>query len=96
MQGGAVGRGRGRKSPQLVMAGLVPATPIIWHGRAAAIGVAGPSPAMTPVREAMWTGYSAACRASMRSTRAAQYLNSGILPNGSSAGLVSRFAAAST
>ena len=27
---------------------------------------------------------------------AAQYLNSGIFPNGSSAGLVSRFAAAST
>ena len=30
------------------------------------------------------------------STRAAQYLNSGIFPNGSSAGLVRRFAAAST
>ena len=41
-------------------------------------------------------GYSAAWRASMRSTRAAQYLNSGIFPNGSSAGLVKRFAAAST
>jgi hypothetical protein len=40
--------------------------------------------------------YSAAARASMRSTRAAQYLNSGIFPNGSSAGLVSKFAAAST
>src|SRR3984893_484261 len=34
--------------------------------------------------------------ASMRSILAAQNLNSGILPNGSSAGLVSRFAAAST
>ena len=29
------------------MAGLVPATPIIWHGRASSIGVAGTSPAMT-------------------------------------------------
>jgi hypothetical protein len=29
------------------MAGLVPATPIIWHGGAPAIGVAGTSPAMT-------------------------------------------------
>src|SRR5205814_8930865 len=34
--------------------------------------------------------------ASTRSTFAAQYLYSGILPNGSSAGLVRRFAAAST
>src|SRR5712692_5901964 len=42
--------------------------------------------------------YSAAARAaaSPGSTLAAQYLNSGIFPNGSSAGLVSRFAAAST
>ena len=41
--------------------------------------------------------YSAASRCgSAFSTRAAQNLNSGILPNGSSAGLVSRFAAAST
>src|SRR5262249_23175403 len=42
--------------------------------------------------------YSAAMRAavSTRSTFAAQYLNSGILPNGSSAGLVRRLAAAST
>ena len=42
--------------------------------------------------------YSAATLAagSTASTRAAQYLNSGILPNGSSAGLVSRLAAAST
>jgi hypothetical protein len=29
------------------MAGLVPATPIIWHSRAPLIGVAGTSPAMT-------------------------------------------------
>jgi hypothetical protein len=29
------------------MAGLVPATPIMWHGRAKVIGVAGTSPAMT-------------------------------------------------
>jgi hypothetical protein len=29
------------------MAGLVPATPIMWHGRAKLIGVAGTSPAMT-------------------------------------------------
>src|SRR5271165_2111670 len=35
----------------MVMAGLVPATPIIWHGRAPTIGVAGTSPAMTPMRE---------------------------------------------
>jgi hypothetical protein len=27
--------------------GLVPATPIMWHGRAFLIGVAGTSPAMT-------------------------------------------------
>jgi len=39
--------------------------------------------------------YSAASRISARSALAAQNLNSGILPNGSSAGLVSRFAAAS-
>ena len=39
--------------------------------------------------------YSAALRISARSARTAQNLNSGILPNGSSAGLVSRFAAAS-
>jgi hypothetical protein len=31
------------------MAGLVPATPIIWHRRALTIGVAGTSPAMTVV-----------------------------------------------
>jgi hypothetical protein len=30
-----------------VMAGLDPATPIMWHGRAFAIGIAGSSPAMT-------------------------------------------------
>src|ERR1700722_13689947 len=29
------------------MAGIVPATPIAWHGRAPLIGVAGTSPAMT-------------------------------------------------
>ena len=42
--------------------------------------------------------YSAAMRVagSTASTLAAQNLNSGILPNGSSFGLVSRFAAAST
>src|SRR5205823_8173932 len=42
--------------------------------------------------------YSAATLAagSTASTRAAQYLNSGILPNGSSAGLVRGLAAAST
>src|SRR5262249_16413797 len=42
--------------------------------------------------------YSAAMRVagSTGSTLAAQYLNSGIFPNGSSAGLVSRLAAAST
>jgi 2-iminobutanoate/2-iminopropanoate deaminase len=31
------------------MAGLVPAIPIMWHGRATLIGVAGASPAMTAV-----------------------------------------------
>ena len=42
--------------------------------------------------------YSAATfvAGSTASTRAAQYLNSGILPNGSSAGLVRMLAAAST
>jgi hypothetical protein len=39
--------------------------------------------------------YSAAVRISAFSARTAQNLNSGILPNGSSAGLVSRLAAAS-
>jgi hypothetical protein len=29
------------------MAGLVPATPIMWHGGASLSGVAGTSPAMT-------------------------------------------------
>jgi hypothetical protein len=32
------------------MAGLVPATPIMGHGRAKVIGVAGTSPAMTQKR----------------------------------------------
>ena len=42
------------------------------------------------------SGYSAAAADDgMASTRAAQNLNSGILPNGSSCGLVSRLAAAS-
>ena len=41
------------------------------------------------------SGYSAALRISAGSALAAQNLNSGILPNGSSAGLVSRLAAAS-
>ena len=31
----------------VVMAGLVPASPLTWHGRATMIGVAGTSPAMT-------------------------------------------------
>jgi transposase len=57
--------------------------------------VTGPSPVTTPLR-AETRAYSAAWRASARSTRAAQYLNSGIFPNGSSAGLVRRLAAAST
>jgi hypothetical protein len=39
--------------------------------------------------------YSAAVRTSARPARTAQNLNSGIFPNGSSAGLVSRLAAAS-
>lgn len=39
--------------------------------------------------------YSAASRISARSALTAQNLNSGILPKGSSAGLVNRFAAAS-
>src|SRR5438094_100931 len=39
--------------------------------------------------------YSAAALTSARSARTAQNLNSGILPNGSSAGLVNRLAAAS-
>ena len=48
-------------------------------------------------RKETFGAYSAACRAAPAgSTRAAQNLNSGILPNGSSAGLVKRFAAAST
>jgi hypothetical protein len=36
-----------RPFPQVVIAGLVPATPIMGHGRAVVIGVAGTSPAMT-------------------------------------------------
>jgi hypothetical protein len=40
-------------------------------------------------------GYSAALRSWAFPARTAQNLNSGILPNGSSAGFVSRFAAAS-
>ena len=31
-------------SDEVVMAGLVPATPIVWHGRAPFIGVAGTRP----------------------------------------------------
>jgi len=47
--------------------------------------------------ESLSRPYSAASRAAAAgSTRAAQNLNSGILPNGSSAGLVNRLAAAST
>ncbi len=53
-------------------------------------------PAAQPKHQ-LCTPYSAASRtAPIRSTRAAQNLNSGILPNGSSAGLVNRLAAAST
>ncbi len=33
-----------------VIAGLDPAIPIIWHGRASLSGVAGTSPAMTILR----------------------------------------------
>jgi hypothetical protein len=32
----------------MVMAGLDPAIPIVWHGAALFIGIAGSSPAMTP------------------------------------------------
>jgi hypothetical protein len=47
----------------MVMAGLVPATPIIWHGRAPLIGVAGTSPAMTSVEsDAIETYADAAAR----------------------------------
>jgi hypothetical protein len=34
-----------------VIAGLVPATPIMWHGRASISGVAGTSPAMTIMKK---------------------------------------------
>ncbi len=58
-----------------------------------AVGLFGAS-VLQSVQHARWTapdyeGYSA-------KTRTAQYLNSGILPNGSSAALVSSLAAAST
>src|SRR5215831_4818520 len=55
-------------------------------------------PARRTDQRAVPEPYSAATRAASAtgSTLAAQYLNSGIFPNGSSAGLVSRFAAAST
>jgi hypothetical protein len=33
--------------PSAVIAGLDPAIPIMWHGRAMLIGMAGSSPAMT-------------------------------------------------
>ena len=36
-----------RRIQPLVIAGLVPATPIMWHGGALLSGVAGTSPAMT-------------------------------------------------
>jgi hypothetical protein len=42
-------RGSAAKN-EAVMAGPVPATPIMWHGRAKVIGVAGTSPAMTAYR----------------------------------------------
>ena len=45
------------RSHEIVMAGLVPATPIIWQGRAGMIGVAGTSPAMT---RDVWTRFPAA------------------------------------
>src|SRR5262249_12743002 len=55
-------------------------------------------PARRTDQRAVPEPYSAATRAASAtgSTLAAQYLNSGIFPNGSSAGLVRRFAAAST
>jgi hypothetical protein len=34
-------------APFLIIAGLVPTTPIMWHGRALLSGVAGTSPAVT-------------------------------------------------
>jgi hypothetical protein len=42
------------------MAGLVPATPIIWHGRAPLIGVAGASPAMTVMNFTLSDAYAVA------------------------------------
>src|SRR6516165_3148346 len=49
-----------------------------------------------PERVTAHQSYSAAAFAAARVTFTAQNLNSGIFPNGSSAGLVRRFAAAST
>ena len=40
-------RSDGAYSPTAVIAGLVPAAPIMWHGFAMISGVAGTSPAMT-------------------------------------------------
>jgi hypothetical protein len=37
----------GEAKPLAVIAGLDPAIPIIWHGRALLSGMAGSSPAMT-------------------------------------------------
>ena len=44
---GGDGEAHRRSIYMCVIAGLVPATPIMWHGRALVIGVAGTSPAMT-------------------------------------------------
>ena len=38
---------RASQATPRVIAGLVPATPIVWHGGASISGVAGTSPAMT-------------------------------------------------
>lgn len=72
--------GVGHSCPPL---GVVPA----FAGTTVEFGGVTPSDSTGP--------YSAASRISTRSALAAQNLNSGILPNGSSAGLVKRFAAAS-
>jgi hypothetical protein len=93
----------------LVALHMSPIGTTVWTGRALqarfddleVIGLALLYPTSSrpdPQHEAPANPYSAATRAASAtgSTLAAQYLNSGILPNGSIAGLVSRFAAAST
>jgi hypothetical protein len=47
LPGDCWGRGALTSQSTIVIAGLVPATPIILHGRATVSGVAGTSPAMT-------------------------------------------------